>query len=253
MTGTTTLRILLIEPLSRDSSVARTRRLAQQAVGPSVDVTVRNLPDLPPSAYLPAEDVLLSPLLTAVRVGHDDGFDAIGVACASDPGVREAKALVSTPVTGPFESAARLAACFGRLSVLYPGVTSGPGENLPQDANWIRRLAHDYGIGHLLGRSFPVPVDRPEIEVGTDGWTAAADEAVTSAQVADNMTEAITERGPQLARRAHVDHDAECLFVACTIWADNLGPIRQAVPIPVIDPIAALARQTALLAATAAG
>jgi hypothetical protein len=41
--------------------------------------------------------------------------------------------------------------------------------------------------------------------------------------------------------------------VACTIWADNLGPIRKAVPIPVIDPIAALARRTALLAATVAG
>jgi len=44
--------------------------------------------------------VLLSPLDSAIRSGHTDGFDAIGILCASELGAREAKALVPTPVTG---------------------------------------------------------------------------------------------------------------------------------------------------------
>ncbi|MDG4770311.1 aspartate/glutamate racemase family protein [Solwaraspora sp. WMMD792] len=77
------------------------RQAAQQAVGPDTEIVVRNLRGVPPSAYIAADDLLYSPLLGEVCAGADDGFDAIAVACASDPAVREAKALVDVPVTGP--------------------------------------------------------------------------------------------------------------------------------------------------------
>lgn len=93
-------RILLIEPLGTDLHLERHRRLAQSTVSTETQVEVRHLSESPVSAYLPAGDVLLSPLVSAIRSGHTDGFDAIGILCASELGAREAKALVPTPVTG---------------------------------------------------------------------------------------------------------------------------------------------------------
>ncbi|MBM2614795.1 hypothetical protein JIG36_04395 [Actinoplanes sp. LDG1-06] len=244
-------RILLIDPLGTDMHAERDRRIAQAAVGPDTEVVVRHLPELPVSAYLPAEDVLISPLLRAVREGDEEGFDAIGIACASDPAVRQAKELVATPVTGPFEAAARIAPSFGRFSVLYPGVASGPGENLPQDANWIRRLARDYGVLDLLGPSAPVPVERPGDEVDSERGLDPAERArITGEQVLANMTAAIRTAGPAIAERVWRDGEAQAIFVACTFWSSELDPIRKAVPVPVLDPIRTLARYTALLGAT---
>lgn len=246
-------RILLIEPLSTDLHSERDRHLAQSAVSTETQVEVRHLPELPMSAYLLAEDVLLSPLLTAVRSGHVEGFDAIGILCASDPGVREAKALVPTPVTGPFEAAMRIASSFGRFSVLYPGVASGPGENLPQDLNWIRRLAHDYGVAELLGPSMPVPVVRPQDEVTSQtGRDRAMQAQVSGSQTRANMTDAIRHLGPAIVEKLWRDGEAQSIFVACTLWSGELQPLRQAVPIPVLDPIQTLARYTELLAASVA-
>lgn len=245
-------RILLIDPIGTDMHVERDRQIAQKAVGDGVEVVVRHLPALPVSAYLPAEDVLFSPLLHAVRTGAEEGFDAIGIACASDPAVREAKALVSTPVTGPFEAASRVAASFGRFCVLYPGIASGPGENLPQDSNWIRRLAREYGVIDLLGPSAPVPVARPSEEINASGGHDPAEQArLTGGQVMANMTAAIREAGPVIAERVWREGEAESIFVACTFWSSELGPIREAVPVPVLDPIQTLARYVALLAASA--
>ena len=246
-------RILLIEPLGTDLHLERDRCLAQSAVSAETQVEVRHLPELPASAYLPAEDVLLSPLLRAVRAGHTEGFDAIGILCASDPGLRESKALVPTPVTGPFEAAARVASSFGRFSVLYPGVASGPGENLPQDSNWIRRLAHDYGVAELLGPSAPVPVVRPAEEVTSRSGRDAAEQAqITGSQTHANMTDAIRRHGPAIAERLWREGEAQSIFVACTLWSGELQPLRDAVPIPVLDPVQTLARYTELIAASAA-
>lgn len=245
-------RILLIEPLGTDLHLERDRCLAQSAISAETQVEVRHLPELPVSAYLPAEDVLLSPLLRVVRSGHTEAFDAIGILCASDPGLREAKALVSTPVTGPFEAAVRIASSFGRFSVLYPGVASGPGENLPQDSNWIRRLAHDYGVAELLGPSMPVPVARPAEEVTSQhGRDAAAQAQITGAQTHANMTDAIRRLGPAIAENLWREGEAQSIFVACTLWSGELEPLRDAVPIPVLDPVQTLARYTELIAASA--
>lgn len=43
-----------------------------------------------------------------------DGFDGAMVACSGDPGVVEARSIVSMPVVGPMEAALHLAATYGR-------------------------------------------------------------------------------------------------------------------------------------------
>ncbi|MFV2013469.1 MULTISPECIES: aspartate/glutamate racemase family protein [unclassified Micromonospora] len=245
-------RVLVINPLGIDVHNEHDRETAQQAVGPDTEIVVRNLRGVPPSAYIAADDLLYSPLLGAVRAGADDGFDAIAVACASDPALREAKSLVDVPVTGPFEAATRIAAAYGRFSVLYPGVASGPNEQLPQDANWIRQLAREYGCLDLLAGAAPVPVRRPQREVtpGLTGEASLDEAAAVGTEVRQRMAEAIGKHGPELARRAYVDHEAQAIFVACTFWSGQLDVLRAAVPVPVIDPIHALARYADLLART---
>jgi hypothetical protein len=87
-------------------------------------------------------------------------------------------------------------------------VASGPGENLPQDANWTRQLAREYGVLDLLASSAPVPVIRPAAEVTHGSPDDAERQArTTGAQVIENMTAAIRSLGPAIAETAWLDAD----------------------------------------------
>ena len=61
---------------------------------------------VPATIFLPAASLFLNQLLAAVEQGEKDGFDAVVIACCSDPGLEDAKDLVSIPVTAPMEAAA---------------------------------------------------------------------------------------------------------------------------------------------------
>lgn len=246
-------KILIISAAGSDDDLPHVRAIASKALSQETQVVVRHIDGVPATAYIASEDIVLSPLLQAVRRGWEDGFDAIGIECASDPAVREAKALVPVPVTGPFESSCRIATSFGPFAVLYPGVDSGPNENLPSNANWIRRLAREYGCEHLLAGAAAVPVRRPDHELHEDSTVQPSAEQVRAVHeaVMRNMRAAIQTHGPALAKSLERDQEAEALIVACTFWGDALDAIRAAVRIPVIDPVRALARHVEWLARTA--
>ena len=102
-------------------------------------VVVRSLAGtgVPTTVFLPAASLFTNQLLGAVEQGEKDGFDAVVIACCSDPGLEDAKDLVSIPVTAPMEEpAVATAVGLGRLAVIAPRIESAEGENLPQSANW---------------------------------------------------------------------------------------------------------------------
>lgn len=233
------MRILILHTISDrlvepDDPLAA---VASNAARPDTEIVARGLAGVPSTAYAPAEHTMLNQLLSAVVDGAAEGFDAIVIGCASDPGLSYAKTLVDVPVTAPFEAATQLSAAFGRLAVLYPGVASGEGENLPQDGNWARRLAHRYGALDRLAGALPVSVQHPtDDEVHT---LFARNPAALSALVLERMRAALHEHGIAQARHAHQVLEAEAIFCSCTFWSGMLDPLADAVPIPVIDPIAA--------------
>lgn len=238
-------KILILNPIHSDQFSDEERAYAQEFVRSGTTVTLRNLPELPVSAYIPSEEIVIGPLLQAIVQGERDGFDAIGVSCASDPGVRIGKDLVSIPVTGPFESMVRTATSIGRFSVLYPGVPSGELENLPQNGNWIRRLSRGYGVLDQLASTHALPCPRVD-----DGDLADLDPvehaSKLSVRVKAEMQRASKEHTARLVEQAMREHEAEVAMLACTFWAASID--SASMPIPVLDPLISLARHTETLA-----
>jgi Asp/Glu/hydantoin racemase len=68
-----------------------------------------------------------------------DGVDAVFVACSGDPGVSEARSLLSIPVVGPMEAAMSLAVSYGwRFGIVTVADRTW--------GSWMDQLVHIYGF-----------------------------------------------------------------------------------------------------------
>ena len=110
------MRILLINPLGVNVYDELVDEVVRPALSSDTELVVRSLAGtgVPETAFLPAASLLLNQLLSAVQQGERDGFDAVVIACASDPGLADAKELVSIPVTAPMEAAIATGRALGR-------------------------------------------------------------------------------------------------------------------------------------------
>lgn len=239
--------LLVINPLGCDLYDRMMLDLAAPAVGAGTVVEVRSLGDgVPATPFLPAASRFYNQLLAAVEQGERDGFDAVVIACASDPGLPEAKELVRIPVTAPMEAAVHTAAALGRLGVVAPRIPSGEGENLPVDANWVRGLVHRYGAAHAFAGVRSAPTGHPSREV--TARLLEEDPEELRRLVREEMAASIAGPALEQAKRLHHDDEATVLFFACTIWGGMLDPIRDAVPVPVLDPLVNTVQFAELLA-----
>lgn len=230
-------RILMINPLGVDLYDAMTAEVVSPAVSDDTEVVVRSLVDsgVPPTPFLPAAALFTNQLLEAVIQGERDDFDAIVIACCSDPGLEDAKELVSIPVTGPMEAAVATAMALGRLGIVAPKIESGEGENLPQNSNWVRRLVHRYRGESFFAGVFSAATGHP-----TDEETArllAEDPAELCRAVRKEMSVSISGTAADAAIQACRDHDATVLFLACTLWGGLTHGVREHVSVPVLDPL----------------
>ena len=229
--------ILFIDPTGNDLYLDHTAAVARRAAPSGTDVVVRSLGgEVPTTAYLPSYEVLLNPLLSAVKEGERDGFDGIVIGCSGDPGLQEAKALAGIPVTGPFEAVAHTAAAFGRFAVLYLKTQATPGEYHPDNGNWVRELSRAYGLLDRLAAALPVEVAHPSAEE-TDRLLKTDPVAFRDLVLA-RMKEGLLTSGIQQVRRAYEEYEAQAVFCACTLWGGMLAPIAREVPIPVFDAVA---------------
>ena len=242
------MRILLINPLGVNVYDELVDEVVRPALSSDTELVVRSLAGtgVPETAFLPAASLLLNQLLSAVQQGERDGFDAVVIACASDPGLADAKELVSIPVTAPMEAAIATGRALGRLGIVAPRIESGEGENLPQDANWVRRLVHAYAGESIFAGVFSAPCGHPPAEL-VDRLVHENPKELR-ATVRREMAAAVAGPAGDAAESAWRDHDATVLFFACTIWSGLLDPVRDRVPVPVLDPLITPVRYAEMLA-----
>lgn len=90
---------------------------------PSLKVTSRCIPGHPKGVYDDATERSAVPLVVRLAAAfEEEGFDAVIVSCAGDPGVREARKHLRIPVVGAGEATAAVALATGeRVGVL--GIT----------------------------------------------------------------------------------------------------------------------------------
>lgn len=110
------------------------RRLAKKVARPDTEVTYRHVerdPDNPESLNFPwplnwaSLQLLREPaIISGALRAQEEGFDAVVIACALDPGLHQARAMLNIPVTSVTESGLLLAQLLGRkLALVAPSET----------------------------------------------------------------------------------------------------------------------------------
>jgi len=111
-----TSRIKVIMPVSSEEFFAPQVALREQVGTAETEIVVVGLPGGPPSIEDEAAVLEAAPLVVEeVRKSEDQGFQAVTIDCALEPGLRAAKAATNLPVIGAAEAALALAGICGDL------------------------------------------------------------------------------------------------------------------------------------------
>lgn len=210
------MRLLFVNPNATGSMTDTIRAAARAAAPAGVEITARTNRSGPPSIQGEADGAAALPgLLAEIAAGAAEGFDAMVIACFDDTGLAEARALAPCPVLGIGQAAYLAAILLGRrFSVVTTLAVSVP----ILEANLAA-----YGLAGacLRVRASGVPV----LEVEQAGDAIAGE-----------------------AARAIAEDGADAIVLGCAGMA-GLAERLAALPVPVIDGVAAATR----LAIAAAG
>lgn len=201
------MRILVINP---NTSVAMTQAIAKELLAvkrPDTELDVVNPANGPEAIECAYDESRAVPeMLKLVQRAPGQGYDAVVIACFSDPGLDAARELVDIPVVGIQESSMYLAASLGA----YFGVLTTLERRVPAR----RRYAESLGLGGKL-------VSTPVLNI----------------PVAETVGSLERMRTTALAKaREAINDGAEVLIMGCAGLGDWSREIQQELGIPVIDP-----------------
>jgi allantoin racemase len=213
------MKILVINPNTSSSMTDHLRCELEATKGPLTEITVVNPKDGPPSIESAFDEAqAIPPTLALAEQAERDGYDAVVIACFSDPGLDAAREVLSIPVVGIEESALHVAAMLGhRFTVL-----TARCERVPAKLEHVRRL----GLNSRLASVRP-------LEMGV----LQMDEDPTRAKAR------ILEVG-----RAAVEEDhAEVLVLGCAGLAGYGRELASTLGVAIVDPTPVALKMAELL------
>ena len=205
------MRILVINP---NTSVSMTDHIREALIPIKRKDTKLTVvcPDRGPETIESAYDeaYAIPPTLELVSKANEEGYDAVVLACFSDPGLDAAKEVSAIPVLGIEEASLHVAAMLGaRFTVLTPRK-----ERIASK----REHVHMRGLSHFLAsvRSLDLTVAETD-----------ADPAKTKKRIFD------------VARRAVEEDGAEVIILGCGGMAGYAPEMEEKLKVKVIDPTSA--------------
>lgn len=182
----------------------------RHAARSGVDVDVICLSEGPLSLEGGVDEALIGPsLLSEAKKAQQEGYDAIVIDCAMDPGIRAVRELVDVPVTSAMESAL--------LFALGLGDTISVVTVLENTARVIRDRIRTY---EFQGRVASVRF---------------ANVPVLDLENKDRAVEAILQE----ARKAIDEDGVDVIVLGCTGMSPVAAFLQQQIEVPVVDPAAA--------------
>jgi allantoin racemase len=204
------MKIFVINPNTSKSMTDHIRRELEKIKRSDTEITVVN-PDHGPAAIECVRDeVLAGPgILELVARANAEGYDAVLIACFSDPALDAAREISAIPVIGIEEAALHMAAMLGhKFSVLT---------SLPRRVSTRDLHARLRGVESAFA-SAPV-LDMPVLEMDANPEKAKA-------------------RALELARKAVKEDGAEVIILGCAGLAGYAREIEQELGAVVLDPTA---------------
>jgi len=204
------LKIKIIIPNASKPFLESQIEERRHAARSGVDVDVICLSEGPLSLEGGVDEALIGPsLLSEAKKAQQEGYDAIVIDCAMDPGIRAVRELVDVPVTSAMESAL--------LFALGLGDTISVVTVLENTARVIRDRIRTY---EFQGRVASVRF---------------ANVPVLDLENKDRAVEAILQE----ARKAIDEDGVDVIVLGCTGMSPVAAFLQQQIEVPVVDPAAA--------------
>ena len=202
------MKILVINPNTTESMTNHLRRELMQVKGKDTELTVVNPEHGPVSIESEYDEAMaIPPTLELVRQAEADGYDAVVLACFSDPGLEAARELVSIPVVGIEESTLHVAAQLGhRFTILTARNQRVPGK-----------------IEHVVGS-------------GLESKLASVRPLEMSVLEMDAQPERTKKRAMEVATKAANEDGAEVVILGCAGLAGYAADMEQGLGLVVLDP-----------------
>jgi Asp/Glu/hydantoin racemase len=214
------VKILLINPNTSKAVTERIRAAAEAAAGQGTEIIVKTATRGVPYIATRAEAAIGSAVALEMLAEHWRSADAAVIAAFGDPGLGGARELFDIPVVGLAEAAMLTACMLGRrFAIVSFAQALGP---------WYRECVEYHGLsGRHAGIRLP------------DGSFAAI------ADVQEEKEDLLV----QLAQRSVADDEADVIVLAGAPLAGLAAKVRDRIPVPVVDGVAAATKQAELLAA----
>jgi allantoin racemase len=204
------MKVMVINPNTSESMTNHIREALTPIRRADTELTVlcpERGPETIESAYDEACATL--PTLDLVKKANEEGYNAVILACYSDPGLEAAKEISTIPVLGIEESSLHMAAMLGaRFTVLTPR-----RERVPSKRNHVHMRGLDYFLASV--RSLDLSVADTEAD-----------------------PEKTKKRILEVARKAVEEDGAEIIILGCGGMAGYASEMEAKLNIKVIDPTA---------------
>jgi len=203
------LKILFINPVGTDAFDEPILKTINDVKRADVEVKVVHLSKGPIHLeYHYYEHLNMEETLKWVKWAENEGYNAVIIGCFYDPGLREAREIVSIPVIGVAEATMHVAATLGHKFSIIVG-----------RRKWIPKMESNvylYGLGSKLASfrilNFTVPMMLREPE---------------------KLKEAVISE----ARKAVEEDGAEVIVLGCTGESGFMKEIIEKIGVPVLDPV----------------
>jgi allantoin racemase len=202
-------KIMFINPVGTGTSDPHLLSVIERVRRKDVEPVVVHLPKGPDhTEYHYYEHLVTHDVLNEVRRAEAEKFNAVIIGCFYDPGLREARELVSIPVVGPAESTMLVACTLGHKFSILVG-----------RRKWIPKMesnARMYGLGERLASIRPLGI-----------------RVIEMLAEQKRLKQSAAREG-----RAAVDEDgAEVIVMGCTMESGFADELSRTLGVPVLDPV----------------
>lgn len=212
------MRILVLNPNTSTGITERLMAAARPAAAPGTALHALTAPRGFPYIATRAEAQIGGAIALEMLAEHQAGFDAAIIAAFGDPGLLGARELFDIPVVGMAEAAMLTACMLGRrFAIVTFAQALGP---------WYQECVEMHG---LMGRLAGIRM--------LDGAFASVSD------VQDEKEELLV----QLANAAVRENEADVVILAGAPLAGLAHRVRERIPVPVVDQMAAAVKQAEAL------
>ncbi len=213
------MKILVFNPNTSESVTDKIAAVAQVAAAPGTELTFMTAPYGVPYIATRAEAVIGGRVVLEVLAEHERSFDAAVIAAFGDPGLGAAREMSAIPVIGLAEASLLMACPLGRnFSIVSFS---------PRLAPWYRECVAWHGLKDRLAS-----IRMLDAKVADVGMVQAENESL----LADLAMQAVEQDG------------AEVIVTAGAPLAGLAGRVRDRIPVPVVEGVAASIKMAEALA-----